>query len=101
MRMLMKVCMNTETTNRAVRDNTLQTTIMSVADMLKPEAMYFLPENGRRTGYFFFDMTDSSLMPQISEQLFMEFGAEIYFYPVMNKEDLQKGLQNAMNTRKK
>ncbi|MGE5353663.1 MAG: hypothetical protein ACM3Q2_19415 [Syntrophothermus sp.] len=101
MRTLMKVCIDTEAGNRALRDGTLQQTIMSVADMIKPEAVYFTPENGKRTAYFFFDMKDSHLMPQVTEPLFMELKAEVTFTPVMNQEELQKGLQNMTSSKKK
>jgi hypothetical protein len=101
MRTLMKVHLNIDAGNRAMRDGTLQKTIMSVASLIKPEAVHFAPEDGKRTAYFFFDMQDSSLMPQITEPLFLELNAEVTFTPVMNQEELQKGLQNVMNAQKK
>ena len=100
MRTLMKIVMGTEAGSRAFRDGTLQKTIMNVSEMIKPEAAYFLPENGKRTAYFFFDLQDSSLLPQISEQLFQDFNAEVYVTPCMNQEDLQKGLQNVTSGKK-
>ncbi|HEX2869407.1 MAG TPA: hypothetical protein VHO03_20355 [Ignavibacteriales bacterium] len=96
----MKIVMQTEAGSRAFRDGTLQKTLMNVADQIKPEAAYFAPENGKRTAYFFFDLQDSSLLPQISEQLFQELNAEVYLTPCMNQEDLQKGLQNAQSSKK-
>lgn len=96
----MKVCIDTDAGNRAMRDGTLQKTLMSVADMIKPETVYFAPENGKRTAYFFFDMQDSSLLPQVTEPLFLELNAEVTFTPVMNQEELQKGLQNTTTSKK-
>jgi len=39
-----------------------------------------------------FDMQDSSLMPVISEPFFQNLGAQVTYTPVMNYEDVQKGL---------
>jgi len=61
-------------------------------DMLKPEAAYFGPTGGARTAFFVFDMTDPSQLPAISEPLYTELNAHIEVMPVMNGDDLQKGL---------
>lgn len=37
-------------------------------------------------------MDDPSLLPSISEPLFSEFGATIEIFPVMDREDLERGL---------
>ncbi|HKH28632.1 MAG TPA: hypothetical protein VKA61_09890 [Sphingomicrobium sp.] len=47
----------------------------------------------------FFDMRDASDIPAIAEPLFVGLHAEIELLPVMNIDDLQKGL-NAVGTRK-
>lgn len=39
-----------------------------------------------------FDLQDSSDLVTINEPLFMELGALLEVQPVMNSEDLQKGL---------
>ncbi len=59
---------------------------------IKPEAAYFFSDNGRRGGFMVFDMTDASQIPMITEPLFQELEAEVEFYPIMNQEDLTKGL---------
>jgi hypothetical protein len=38
-------------------------------------------------------LQDPSELPSISEPLFKTFHANILLFPVMNQEDLQKGLQ--------
>jgi len=40
-----------------------------------------------------FDLKDPSQLPPISEPLFSKLNAKIQLFPVMNQEDLQKGLQ--------
>ena len=59
---------------------------------LKPEAAYCVAERGRRCALFFFDMRDASDIPGIAEPLFVGLHAEIELAPVMNADDLKKGL---------
>ena len=92
MRVLLKVSMDTEKANEAISNGTLPKLIEASLEQIKPEAAYFTSENGQRTAFLFFDMEDSSLMPVISEPFFMNLGAKISYTPVMNREDLQKGL---------
>ncbi len=58
----------------------------------QPEAAYFGTENGCRTGYIVFDLKDPSGIPQIGELLYMGANAKVDMRPIMNLEDLQKGL---------
>ena len=59
---------------------------------LQPEAAYFGPENGIRTAFIVFDLQDPSELPSITEPLFSTLKANIQMFPVMDREDLQKGL---------
>ena len=69
--------------------------MQSTIERLKPEAAYFLAEDGKRPALFFFNMQDVSHIPVIVEPLFMGMNASGTMVPVMNAEDLQKGLKEA------
>jgi len=95
MRMMMKVSMGLEAGNRAAKDGRIGKLMGQTTEKLKPESAYFTTVHGKRTAMFFFDMADSSQMPVIAEILFQELDAEIELTPVMNSEDLKKGLAAA------
>ncbi|MDT0574264.1 DUF3303 family protein [Streptomyces sp. DSM 3412] len=92
MRVMLKARFDTEKSNEAIRSGTLGKLMQSSMEQIKPEAAYFTTDNGHRTCYMVFDMQDSSQMPAIAEPFFLELGADITYTPVMNPEDMQKGL---------
>lgn len=93
MRMMMKVKMDTEAGSRAIQDGSLPQLMQETLGRLQPEAAYFGPEDGQRTAFIVFDLKDPSQLPAISEPLFSKVKATIEMFPVMDQEDLQKGLQ--------
>lgn len=93
MRMLLTARMDTEHANRAVSDGTMPKLIEDIVDTLKPEAAYFTPVEGERTCMLVFDMEDSAQMPPIAEPFFLA-GARVSVQPVMNLDDLRRGLGN-------
>ncbi|MER5207504.1 hypothetical protein [Streptomyces sp. NPDC002825] len=92
MRMLLRVEMDTKASNEAIRQGSLLKIIEGTLDELNAEAAYFTVEDGCRTAYIFFELTEPSQMPKISEPFFMEVGAKIHYSPVMNPEELHKGI---------
>ena len=60
--------------------------------MLEPEAAYFGPDGGVRTCFFVFDLAHPSQIPPISERFFQAANARVEMFPVMNQEELQRGL---------
>jgi len=92
MRMMMRIVMDVEAGNKAVREGVIGKLVQQTVEMVKPEASYFTADHGKRTGYFFFDMKDSTQLPQLSEPWFTATHAAIEFQPVMNSEDLRTGL---------
>jgi hypothetical protein len=99
MRMMMKVSVPVETGNKTIENETLPKTMMNFVEKMKPEAAYFVAENGKRTGIFVFDLADPSLIPSAAEPFFMKLNAHIELTPAMNVEDMKKGVQRAMQNR--
>ena len=93
MRMMMKVQMDTEAGSKAIADGSMPQLMQEMMDRLQPEAAYFGPEDGVRTAFIVFDLQDPSQLPSISEPLFSKAKANIRMFPVMDREGLQKGLQ--------
>ena len=96
MRMMLKVTVPTVEGNKALKDGSMGKFIEHTLSDLKPEAAYFTAEKGQRTAYLFVDMTDSSEMPHFGERFFLAFNAAVDFVPVMNAEELKKGLPRAL-----
>lgn len=92
MRTLMRVSIPVEKGTAALADGSLQRLIQQTIEKIHPEAAYFFPLDGKRTAVFVFDLPDSSQVPAIVEPFFAGLNAEVYMTPVMNAEDLQKGL---------
>lgn len=95
MRMLLKISMPVQQGNEAAKGGAMQRTLQSTMEALKPEAAYFYPEDGKRTAIMVFDMEGSWQLPPTLEPLFQGLGASVYVTPVMNGEDLQRGLKEA------
>ncbi|MEN8650255.1 hypothetical protein ABCR94_06345 [Streptomyces sp. 21So2-11] len=92
MRVMLRACMDTEVSNEAIKSGALPKLMEAMIQRHKPEAAYFGPSEGGRSCTFVFDMKDSSEMPAIAEPLFQELGARIEIHPIMNADDLRKGL---------
>lgn len=52
----------------------------------------FSEDNNRRTGYIFFDMSNSPELPGIAEPWFLAFNAKITVRPAMTPQDLAEGM---------
>jgi len=92
MRMLMTVEMDTEATNRGIKDGTLPKMMDAALERLRPEAAYFTTHDGHRTAYIVFDIAEPAQMVQMAEPFFSGLSAKIDWSPVMNANDLREGL---------
>ncbi len=93
MRMMMKVQMDTEAGSKAIADGSMPQLMQEMMERLQPESAYFGPDDGVRTAFIVFDVQDPSQIPSISEPMFSKVKANLRMFPVMDREDLQKGLQ--------
>ena len=87
------------TGNATISDGSLSKTIESILADLKPEAAYFAGDNGKRTGFIFFDLKDASQIPAVAEPWFLAFDAHVELLPAMNLDDLKKatpGIEKAV-----
>ena len=99
MRMLMKVTIPGAEGNAAIINGSLGSTIGSILADLKPESVYFLEENGARTGIIVFNLENTSQIPAIAEPWFLAFNAKVELHPTMTMEDLKNsapGMESAV-----
>ena len=89
MRFLMKVSFPVEAGNASAKRDGFKT-IQSILEQQKPEAAYFLAEDGKRTGILIVNIDDASQIPAIAEPWFLGLNAAIELSPVMVPADLQK-----------
>ena len=94
MRTMLTIKMPVGPSNRAVQDGSLGKIIEATMADLKPESAYFYPQDGKRAAIFVFDMKNSEDTARIAERFFFGLDAEVSFTPVMNAEDLKKGLSS-------
>jgi hypothetical protein len=76
--------------NELAKAGSLGSTIESIMEDLKPEAVYFTDIEGARGGYIVVNMDDASQIPAMAEPLLLGLGATIQVHPVMTPEDLAK-----------
>jgi hypothetical protein len=53
---------------------------------------YFAPLDGKRARMIFFDLAEPSQIVEVVEPLFLDLNATTELVPVMNGDDLRKGL---------
>jgi hypothetical protein len=96
MRMMLRITVPIEKGNETFKDGSLGKTMESIMKKLKPEAAYFgTMAEGKRGGMLFFDLAHPSDIVEIAEPLFLNLNAAVEFVPVMNADDLRKGLTTA------
>lgn len=92
MRVLARMRFDAESGSRAIETGALPKVLESFMEQVHPESAYFGPVMGERSAYIVFDLDDPARMPPLFEPLFRDLKAKIDVVPVMNKDDLQKGL---------
>jgi hypothetical protein len=96
MRVLIRTIFPNEAGTKAVKDLNFIKNIQAFIDNYKAEAAFFTPSNGDRSANFIIDMPSSDMMVATIAEPFFEMGARVEMQPVMNFEDLKKGLSAAI-----
>ena len=89
MRMLLKVRFPAEPFNTLVRKGEAGKLLQSILDALKPEAVYFTEEDGKRGAILVIDLANPSDVPKIAEPFFLNFNADCHLRVVMSPDDLK------------
>jgi len=94
MRFLIRAKIPTDVGNKLVQDPNFMKNLEDYMNKVKPEAAYFMPNDGHRTMAFIANIENNSQVPGLVEPLFQWTGANVDVIPVMNFDDLKKGLQS-------
>jgi hypothetical protein len=92
MRMFLKVQMEVEAANRAVKDGSLPKIVQGFTDRFKPEGAWFTSVDGKRTMIAIFDLPSTADIPVLAEPFFTGMNATVDISPAMDAADLQAGL---------
>lgn len=99
MRMMMMVQMEVEAANAAIEDGKLGALVERTMRQLEPEAAYFTAVDGLRTGFIIFDLEEPAQIPEVAEPWFQLLNVKIDLKPVMNAEEVGKGIQAWQSSR--
>jgi hypothetical protein len=88
MRFLVRAKFPAERVNQSILDGSFADKMQQTFSELKPEAAYFLEENGNRTAILIVDISEASQIPKVAEPFFQGMNAAVHLHPVMSVEDL-------------
>ena len=94
MRLMLRFSIPVETGNRTAKDGTLGAAIDALIEQTHAEAAYFTLDGGERAGMIFFEVDDQARLAEINEAFFAAVDAAIEIIPVLNQDDLRRGLAN-------
>lgn len=92
MRFMLTVRFDMQAGNAAVSSGQVAQLLRSAMEQLKPEAAYFGPIDGNRGCYMVVNFDDPSQIPSITESFFQNLHATVTFVPVMNPDELARGV---------
>ncbi len=92
MRLMLKFTIPVENGNEAEANGTMGKAIEKLIADTGAEAAYFTLEDGERAGYIFFEETDQANLPKYNEPMFAALDAAIDIVPVLNLDDLKRGI---------
>ncbi len=92
MRVMIKFKIPTDKGNEMVREGKVGPLMQQIMTDLKPEAAYFMSDDGDRTGLWFVNMNDPSEIALAADKFYLALNAKVDFFPVMTAEDLGKAM---------
>ena len=92
MRFLIRTRIPVEAGNKMVQDPNFMKNLEEYMNKVKPEAAYFMPIDGHRSAAFIVNMESNDEVPAVVEPLFQWMGANVDVIPVMNFDELKKGI---------
>jgi hypothetical protein len=89
MRMILNVTIPHEPFNSYVRDGSAGAKIQKILDTLKPEAVYFTEQDGKRGAIVVVDLPADKKVPALAEPWFLTFNADVKLRIAMTPDDLK------------
>lgn len=89
MKFLLKVTLVGDTATEAFRDGSMMEKMQRIFNEIKPEAVYFVAEHGRRTQYMVVNVDDPKQLPTVAEPWWLLFNADVSISPVFTLQDME------------
>ena len=89
MRVLLQTIFPTEPFNELVKSGKIGAIMQRIMEEVKPEAVYFTEQDGKRSGLFVINLASPSDIPKVAEPFFLTFNAECHLKVAMSTEDLR------------
>jgi hypothetical protein len=96
MRMLLDITIPNEPFNSLLRQGAAGKKLADILEAIKPEAVYFTEQGGKRGALVVVDMPDASKIPALSEPWFLTFNADVKCRIAMTPDDLKKSGLDAL-----
>jgi hypothetical protein len=96
MRMLLDITIPHEPFNSLVRQGAAGAKLAEILDAIKPEAVYFTEQEGKRGAIVVVDLAGPHKIPAVAEPWFLTFNADVKCRIAMTPADLKKAGLDAL-----
>ena len=90
MKFLLNVILPPEPFNTLVKKGKAGEILAKIENEIKPEAVYFTEQDGKRSGIYIINVNQLSDIPKFVEPFFLNFNADCRIRIAMTPEDLMK-----------
>ena len=90
MRIILNITFPVNEFNTAVKNGRVGQKIGRILEEIKPEAVYFSEQNGKRGAIVVVDIEKASQIPMLAEPWFLTFNASVEFRVAMTPDDLEE-----------